>query len=101
MSYEDKKSMWSKLKLERVNGPMVGNCRGIVLKCKSSNNNNVLDSNKEVDFNKKKRLDEDAKRLGIFFWQTNLDRQRLRSNLARHYKCPKLKLLGVWEPSDS
>ena len=101
MSYEDKKTMWSKLKLERVNGSIVGNCRGIVLKCKSSNNNNVLDSNKEVDFNKKKRLDEDAKRLGIFFWQTNLDRQRLRSNLARHYKCPKLKLIGVWEPSDS
>lgn len=67
MSYEDKKTMWSKLKLERVNGPIVGNCRGIVLKYKSSNNNNVLDSNKEVDFNKKKRLGEDAKRLGIFF----------------------------------
>ena len=32
MSYEDKKTMWSKLKLERVNGSIVGNCRGIVLK---------------------------------------------------------------------
>lgn len=87
-----------------MNGPIVGNSRGIFLKCKSSNNNNVLDSNKEVDFNKKKNLDEDAKRFGIFFfffWQTNLDRQRLQSNLARHYKCPKLKLLGVWEPSDN
>ena len=67
MSCEDKKTTLRKLKLERVNGPIVGNSKGIVLKCKSSNNNSVLDSNKEVDFNKKKKLDEDAKRLGIFF----------------------------------